>query len=220
VANPFNLRDERGRSDWDRRHALVASWMWSPPWKFGEAWKNTLLGGWTFTGIHSIQSGLPLTFLSGDDVAVDGTYGSQHAFLTGETIGRSHSGRADMVDQFFNTQAFIQPNCAFAPQPGNPTAIEDQNCTPSGIVYSLFGQYGNAGRGILSGPAINSNDFSILKDFAFKERYKVQFRSEFFNVFNQVNFSPPSTQVNSGEFGRILSAQPGRVIQFGLKFLW
>lgn len=220
VANPFNLRDERGRSDWDRRHAFVASWMWSPPWKFGEAWKNTVLGGWTFTGIHSIQSGLPLTFLSGDDVAVDGTYGSQHAFLTGETIGRSHSGRADMVDQFFNTQAFIQPNCAFAPQPGNPTAIEDQNCTPSGIVYSLFGQYGNAGRGILSGPAINSNDFSILKDFAFKERYKVQFRSEFFNVFNQVNFSPPSTAVNSGEFGRILSAQPGRAIQFGLKFLW
>jgi hypothetical protein len=222
VFNPFNLHQERGRSDWDRRHAFVASWLWSPPWKFAEGWKNTLLGGWTFTGIHSIQSGLPITFLSGDDVAVDGTYGDQLAFLTGEPIARSHSSRGDMVSQFFNTNAFVYPNCAFDSDAalGNPQAIEQQNCTPFGIVYSLAGQYGNAGRGILSGPAYNSTDFSVIKDFAFKERYKAQFRSEFFNVFNQVNFDNPTNYVNSGAFGRIRSAGDGRIVQFALKFLW
>ena len=101
-----------------------------------------------------------------------------------------------MVAQFFDPNAFVNPNLL-----------------PRGL-------YGNAGRGILSGPALSSTDFSVLKDFAFKERYKVQFRSEFFNLFNQVNFSNPTTTVSSGAFGRIRSANSGRVVQFALKFIW
>lgn len=220
VANPFDLRDERGRSDWDRRHAFVSSWLWSPQIRFAEGWKNNLLGGWTFTGIHVVQSGLPLTFISGDDVAVDGTFGDQHAFLSGEAIPRDLASRADMVSQFFNTNAFIQPNCGFVPDPGNPQSIEQQDCTPFGIKYSLLGRYGDAGRGILSGPALSLTDFSIIKDITLTERYRLQFRSEFFNVFNQVNFGNPVTRVNSGAFGRIRSAQPGRATQFALKFVW
>ncbi|MGH9327965.1 MAG: carboxypeptidase regulatory-like domain-containing protein, partial [Terriglobia bacterium] len=52
--NPFNLRSMRGRSDWDRRDAFVASYLWSPPFKFSNHWKNELLGGWTLSGITSI----------------------------------------------------------------------------------------------------------------------------------------------------------------------
>jgi len=81
VANPFNLRDERGRSDWDRRHAFVASWLWSPQWKSSSKALNGVLSGWTFTGITTAQSGGPLTFVMGSDVALDGTGagGKQHA---------------------------------------------------------------------------------------------------------------------------------------------
>jgi hypothetical protein len=200
VANPFNLRDERGRSDWDRRHAFVASWLWSPPIKLKNRLANALLGGWTLTGIHTIQSGAPLTFTMGDDVALDGTGGSQHAQLqpnvTTKDIVLSHSSRDEMVNHFFNTAAFV------------PT-----NDVPRGV-------YGDAGRGLINGPAFNNSDFSLLKDFALTERHKVQFRSEFFNAFNQVNFTSVGTAVNSGEFGRITSASDGRVIQFGLKYLW
>ena len=218
VSDPFNLRTERGRSDWDRRHAFVASWLWTPPFKFSEGWKNTLLGGWTLTGITSIQSGLPITFLSGPDVAVDGTFGSQHAFTNGQAIRRDHSGRNDMINNFFNTTAFVDPTCGFDPG----LTIEAQNCTPFGINYSLLGRYGNSGRGILSGPALSNTDFSVLKDFPFRDRYRVQFRSEFFNVFNQVNFGLPDSTVTDGPgaFATIRSASPGRVIQFALKFLW
>ena len=198
VSDPFNLHTERGLSDWDRRHAAVASWVWSPPFKSNEPWKNSLLGGWTFTAITSIESGIPNTFLSGPDVAVDGTYGSQHAFINGQKIALNHSSRGAMVNEFFNTDAFIDPTCGFTPQPGNLQAIEQQNCTPFGIKYSLLGGYGNSGRGILSGPGLSNTDFSVLKDFPFKERYKVQFRSEFFNVFNQVNFGLPDTTVTDG----------------------
>ncbi len=220
VSDPFHLNTERGRSDWDRHHAFVASWVWSPAPQFSEPWKNRMFGDWTFTGIVSLQSGLPLTFVSGQDVAVDGTFDAQHAFLTGAPIGVSHSSRASMIQQFFNPGAFINPNCSFTPQPGNPLSIEQQNCTPFGVNYSLLGQYGNAGRGILSGPAYSNTDFSLMKNIPITERYRLQFRSDFFNAFNQVNFNNPDTTTVDSSLGQILSAQSGRVIQFSLKMFF
>ena len=81
------------------------------------------------------------------------------------------------------------------------------------------GVYGNAGRGLISGPAFNSTDLSALKDFVFREPLRLQFRSEFFNAFNQVNFANPTTGVNSSTFGRIRSTTTSgsRKIQVGAK---
>ena len=136
----------------------------------------------------------------GQDVALDGTGGSQHAQLvSGVTAGQiqiSHPNRAAEVAQFFNTQAFV----------------------PTGQVAP--GTYGNSGRGLISGPGFNNTDMSILKDFALVERLKLQFRVEAFNVFNQVNFDLPNSYVNSDSFGQIRSAQSGRVVQLALKLLW
>jgi hypothetical protein len=200
VANPFDLRQERGRSDWDRRHAFVASWLWQLPFKFDNRLTNALLGGWTLTGITTVQSGLPITFLMGQDVALDGTFGSQHAQLapeiTTKNIVLDHPNRDAFVNQFFNTAAFVPPN----------------DVPP--------GTYGDAGRGLISGPAFSNTDFSILKDFAIREPWRLQFRTEFFNAFNQVNFNNPDSTVTDGTFGVITGARDGRVIQFALKLLW
>jgi hypothetical protein len=159
-----------------------------------------MAAGWTFTGIHTIQSGGPLTFVMGDDVALDGTGGDQHAQLrpgiTRDDIKLDHANRGSMVDRFFNADAFV------------PT-----NQVPRGT-------YGNAGRGLISGPAFNSTDLSLLKDFSLTERVRLQFRSEFFNAFNQVNFTSVTTSVNSSAFGRIRAASDPRIIQFALKLLW
>jgi hypothetical protein len=202
VSNPFDLRSERGRSDWDRRHAFVASWLWTLPFKFSNHVTNTILGGWTLTAIHTIQSGTPLTFTIGQDIALDGTGngGGQHAFLNpGITAGKislSHPDRNAMVTQFFNIAAFVPVDLLPA------------------------GHYGDAGRGLISGPAFNSTDFSVLKDFKFRESLGLQFRTEMFNVLNQVNFNNPDTTQTDSSFGQITSAQDGRVIQFALKLLW
>ena len=200
VADPFDLKQEKGRSDWDRRHAFVASWLYTPPIHFSNGLANSLLGGWTLTGIHTIQSGAPITFYMGTDVALDGTFGNQHAQLvpgaTVKTIELSHPNRAALVNQYFNTAAFV------------PT-----NNVP-------LGTYGNAGRGLISGPGLSSTDVSILKDFILREPVKLQFRTEMFNVFNQVNFNNPDSYVNSGTFGTIRSAQDGRAIQLALKLHW
>src|SRR5204863_2872206 len=201
VSNPFNMRSIRGRANFDRRHAFVASWLWSPPVKFSEHWQNVLLGGWSFSGITTIQSGMPMTFTNGLDVAVNGTLAPQHAFPTGQHIGINHPNRAALVSQFFNTSAFIDPRCSLVlpPPPSvNKQVIEQQNCTPFGIKYNLLGTYGATGRNILSGPALNSTDFAILKEFPLKERYRFEFRSEFFNTLNQVSFKQPDSGVTDG----------------------
>ena len=200
--NPFDLNANRGRSNWDSRNAVVASYLWSPPIKFRQPWENTLLGGWTFSGITSAQSGPPFTVYEGEDVALIGTStalgGTQYAMQTGAPLQLSHPSRGAEVRQFFNTNAFV------------PVSL-----VPAGVI-------GNSGRNIISGPALSNTDFALLKNFAFKERFRAQFRTEAFNIFNQVNFGEPIATVNSGPgvFGSLPSASPGRVLQFALKFLW
>lgn len=83
-----------------------------------------------------------------------------------------------------------------------------------------IGHYGTAGRGIFSGPAMVSTDLAILKDFPVTEQHRLQFRAEFFNLFNQANFNNPVANLSSATYGRITASQPGRAIQFGLKYLW
>jgi hypothetical protein len=100
------------------------------------------------------------------------------------------------VHQFFNTAAFVP------------------------LSQMRLGSYGNAGRNFMNGPALITSDITLMKEFRYRERARVQFRSEFFNAFNQVHFNPPSATVGSGSFGQITSANPGRVVQLALKVLW
>lgn len=205
--NPFSYADNKGRSDFDRKHAFVASWLWSPTWKFGQRWQNAILENWTITGIHMLQSGAPFSIRMGDDVALDGSGSRQRAMLKPNAgpITREHSSRADMIAKYFNTDAFI------------PTSQ-----VPRGV-------YGNSGRNILDRPALINTHFSVIKDFTLTERHRLQFRSEFFNIFNQVvlgssettgSASDPDNTVTSRTFGQIRSAGAAREIQFALKLMW
>jgi hypothetical protein len=224
VTDPFKLNAGQGRSNFDHRHVFVASYLWSPPVKFGSAWANRILGHWTLSGITTLESGPPITFTAGVDTLLSGASGSWEggppAFLSGQPIALNHTSRGAMVQEFFNTSAFVPSTCAFVAQSGNPQVIEQENCTPFGTVYSQLGRYGNAGRGILSGPALSNTDFAILRAFPIGERIRVQFRAEGFNLFNQVNFSNPDSYETDSTFGQILSASSGRVFQFALKLLW
>ena len=164
---------------------------------------------------------------SGLDVAVDGTFAPKHAFINGQSIAMSHPNRSAMISEFFDTNAFVNPSCSYNSTlaTGDPTYIETSNCTPFGVKYNLLGTFSPLGRNTLSGPALNSTDFAILKDISISERFKFQFRSEFFNVFNQVSFNNPDTgELDGAAFGTILGANqttaPARVIQFGLKLFW
>ena len=202
VPNPFNLRAGYGPSDFDRRDSFVVSWLYVLPIHFSNSIANSLLSGWTLTAIQTVESGTPITFYSGQDVALDGTGEQQYAQLkpgaTASTVRISHPSREAEVNEFFNTQAFV------------PTSNE-----PLGI-------YGNASKGFISGPAYANTDASLLKDFTLPQSFRLQFRLESFNTFNQVNFANPNSTVSSGAFGNIQStvAQTGRQLQLALKLLW
>jgi hypothetical protein len=80
-----------------------------------------------------------------------------------------------------------------------------------------FGEFGTAGVGTITGPGLVNFDMGLYKDFAFTEKRRLQFRSEFFNVFNHANLGNPTTTLGSGNYGRITSALDGRIIEFSLR---
>jgi hypothetical protein len=202
VGNPFNIAYDKGRSQYDRRHAMTLSWVWSPTVKLNNALANRVIGGWSVTGLTSIQSGAPVTIVEGTDVALDGTGGAsrQHAQLapgaTVATITVDHPDQNAFISKFFNPAAFVPAN------------------------QVPRGTYGNAGRGIISGPASNSSDLAALKNIALREPFRIQFRAELFNAFNQVTFNAPVSSTTSTTLGRITGAGPGRTIQLALKAIW
>ena len=103
IPNPFDLDSLWGPSILDRRHVVAASWVWSPQRSFSNAISNALLNGWTITGFHRFQSGSPLVFTTGVDVAQNGTLnsGAQYAALmpgaTADDLRRDYSSTEDMV---------------------------------------------------------------------------------------------------------------------------
>jgi hypothetical protein len=202
TANPFDLKQDKGRGDFDHTHVFSVSWLWTQEHKFHSPVLNALLGNWNIGAYHTIQSGGPIAFGLGSDIALNGTgqAGLEHAQLqpgiTYEDVGISHPDRNAFVHQFFNTAAF----------------------TP--LAQMKPGTYGNAGRNFMNGPALINTDFTLMRDFPIREQMKVQLRGEFFNAFNQVHFSPPNTTVGSGSFGQITAANPGRVIQVAAKLIW
>ncbi len=104
------------------------------------------------------------------------------------------------VDQFLNTAAFVVPPA---------------------------GQFGTAGRNIITGPGYANLDLGLFKNTYIGDRYRVQFRAEFFNLTNHPNFAQPSRTFPGATFGRILNtrtpagdAGSARQIQLGLKLYW
>jgi hypothetical protein len=204
IGDPFNLRYDKGLSIYNHTHVANASWLWTQSHKFQQPAVNYLLKDWSVGAFHTIQSGAPVNIIFGTDQALDGTGQGQnynHAQLapgmTYANIAIDHPDRNAFVNQFFNTAAFVP------------------------IANVPKGTYGNMGRNVIRGPALNNTNFTLLRDLAIREPLRAQLRGEFFNAFNQVDFSNPTNSVSSASFGRILStAQPGRVIQVALKFIW
>jgi hypothetical protein len=96
-----------------------------------------------------------------------------------------------MISQFFNTAAFVR-----APQ------------------YT----FGNAGTGTIEGPGLQTVDLSLYKDFAIRERARIQFRAEAFNSLNRANFDVPGTTFGTAGFGVITGTTTSpRQLQLGLR---
>ncbi|MDZ7637178.1 MAG: TonB-dependent receptor [Bryobacterales bacterium] len=195
LANPFDARASKGRSDFDRRHSVVASAIYTPPvFKEEKGFLGRVFGGWSISGITTLQSGTPVTATTNQNTALDGTtcQSAYHPDIVGE-IARDHASKDDMLAQFFNRSAFALPS---------------------------LGRYGTAARNMFSGPGLVSVDSALLKDINVSETMRFQLRGEFTNLFNRANFNNPIGQLANPRYGQITGAGPGRAVQLGLKFLW
>jgi hypothetical protein len=188
--DPFNFRQNRGRSNFDLPHRFVTSFIWQLPALANSAAPvRYLLGGWETNGILTLQAGRPLTIISGRDNSQTGT-NQDRANLVGDPSLSSDRTRDEVIGRFFNTAAFAQ----------NPA-----------------GTFGTSGRNIVDGPGDATVDFGLVKGIAVTERVRLQIRGEFFNLLNRVNLGNPNTNASSVQFGRITSAGSPRVVQVALK---
>jgi hypothetical protein len=197
--NPANLRQERGPLDTQLAHSFVLSEIWDLPYgrgrRFGSNLNpvvNTILGGWSLGGILTLTTGRPFNVTVNGDPANSGQ--TDRANLVGDPNAVPGGRR---VAEFFNTAAF-QANQPFT--------------------------YGNLGRNAMIGPGFSNLDCSLMKEatpFTIKDQpVDVQFRWEFFNIFNHPNFGFPGGTLGTPTFGQLTSANDGRKMQVGLKFIF
>jgi hypothetical protein len=205
--NPFDLSAEHGRSLFDARHRLVISYQWDLPFfNHAQGWYARVLGGWQVNGITTFQTGTPFTVYDSAGVSAQGG---------APEISGFPSDRPDLIgDPSRGTCASNGAHTGAAQCWFNPSAFQRLDAT------ARIGQFGNAGRNIVTGPGVQQWDFSALKNFRFTETKSLQFRTELFNIFNHANFGVPVNDMNSPGVGQIQTSQPGRLVQFALKFLF
>ncbi len=218
-----NTRAERGLSDFNTKHRFVLSSVYDLP--FGRRWaqrpglRKRFLDNWQASGILTAQTGSPFTVnlaasQAGSAVTAFGNPYRPDLIANPMKPGPvtanpdpkchatvSHGGTAaDTVQQpgsWFNTCAFAQP---------------------------AAGQFGSAGRNILTGPGITNIDFALAKNISLHtEGHRLQLRGEFFNLLNHPNLDIPNHVFGTANFGEVLSAnaygnKPPRQIQLGLKY--
>jgi len=189
--NSYNLRAERGRSDFDIRQRFTLSYAYDLPVFKGHRWT----AGWQSFGVLTFQTGQPFTVALLPDNDNTNTGISQLGF-----------GAND------------RPNVVGNPRFANPTPQEWFNTAAFAI--PPYGQFGNAGRNILDGPGLQAVNLSMLKNTAVTERLNLQFRTEFFNALNRTNLNLPDNFVGSPTYGQVISAQDRRRIQFAFKLLF
>lgn len=168
-----------------------------------------VVNGWGLSGTLSWQTGFPFSIFSGVDNSLSGMLGDRADLAVANVqqavlgSGRSHAAE---VQEWFNTNAFV-PNA--------------------------MGTFGDTGKNILRGPRFFDADLAAVKNAKINERLSLEFRAEFFNAFNNVNFGRPDGNLADigTTYGEITgmagsssantygTAQP-RAIQFALKFLF
>jgi hypothetical protein len=191
--NPFYRAFDYGRSRDDLGQSLKLSSIWEIPKMPFTGVAGGVLNGWGLTANVFWRGGFPFNIRSGKDNSLSGLGRDRPDFI-GTDIhdaeldsGRSHG---ELISKFFDTSLFVQ---------------------------NAVGTYGNTGKNVLLGPRFFNTDLGVTKSIRVKERVGVQFRAEFFNVFNNVNFRLPNSRLTSSSFGTITSAYDPRILQLALK---
>jgi hypothetical protein len=240
AGNQLDNRANRGVSAFDRSHRFVLSYLWDlpqPAFAVTARASRGLLSNWHVAGIVTAMSGLPIDIVDLGAGSLYGLNNGNNALARPNWApGASRSTATSNIPAgyFFNPVAFARPyvQAGQAIPSSNGSAVAG----PVPPLRQLGTDIGNVGRNVLRGPRQTNVDFSIIKRFQVAESKNIEFRAEFFNLFNHVNLANPIGNFNAvpsrsidqntgriigdpGEFGRITSTSNNpRLIQFALKF--
>jgi hypothetical protein len=194
--NFSNYRLSRALSSYDVTHNFVASYNWAVPFDrlFSNAPKR-LTQGWNFVGISRFSTGFPITMAqsAGDDS------------LTG-----------DSGNDTPNVIGPVQIQNPHLPGPNGPNTY----FLPDAFAPETYGGFGTANRRFIHGPGILNTDFALEKNVALTESMAVQFRGEFFNIFNHTQFMNPIGDFSNSTFGVVTNARDPRIGQVSMKLIW
>jgi hypothetical protein len=186
------LAREKGDALFDVRHRVVVSFGYElPDLRERGVATRLVLGGWQLNGIVQGQTGFPLTVIEPNNISL--TSLTNRPNMTCDP----NVGAAPATAQWFNTSCFQRLTL-----PANA------------------GQVGDEPRNAVRGPGFKRTDVSLFKNFAVAGGQRVQLRIELFNVFNQVRFGQPGATIGSPTFGMITTAEDGRVVQLGVKYIF
>jgi hypothetical protein len=190
-----------GLVSFDRTHRLVASYIYSfPTLKTGSRFFQGVLNGWSMAGVTTFQSGRPLTIGYTNSTSAYGVSSDRASFASGCTsASAAKSGSVnDRIDLYLNSTCFTAP--AVIGSDGKAT------------------DFGNTGVGILRGPDQRNTDLSFIKQTKIRESVGLEFRAEFFNIFNTTQFANPATTFGASGFGAITrTSVASRIGQLALK---
>jgi len=192
---PFDPRRSIALCNFDVTQNFVFSYNWLLPFDklVSAGWTKKLVGGWSLSGITNFATGLPITLTENDDNALIGA-GAVPVDVPNYTPGH----------------VLVDTN----PRHGNPYF------NTSLFSNEQLGQIGNSRRRFFHGPGLNNFDMALAKTTRITESKELQLRFEAFNLFNHAQFSNPTGEINSSQFGLVTSARPARILQIGLKFLF
>ena len=226
-----NISGNRALSDLDRRHRLSVSFVYELPVPKTGIFGSQAFQGWSFGGLLTLQSGQPFTAGDGFVGGAYGGTGGTPLAVCGSTRVTASPGDAPLAT--CTPGAPTNPLAAQTSGPIqrrldyyiNPNFFSNPPPVPfAGDAFSNgFGTPGM--RNIYRGPFQENVDFSVMKNFHIAERHQVQFRTDFFNIFNHPVFSIPTCPSCGDLFGSPLNFSkitqtviPARLIQFGLKY--
>jgi len=203
----YNLKLEKAPASFDRPHMFKAYMQWDVPFGKGRAYSssnvlvNGVLGGWAVSGIFNYFSGGPLGFGGASSPMPNGWNGGQRPNIAagqmkaaGYDKGQfNFANTAASADTYLNKSLFSDPA---------PLTLGD-----SAVRYGSIRGFGTI-----------SEDFGLLKNFRFAERYRFQIRSEFLNLFNRHQLGGINTTITSPLFGQVTSVSGNRSIQLGMRF--
>jgi hypothetical protein len=226
IGNQNDPHARWGPDGFVRPQRLVLSYLYNIPGPTNHfSTAGRFLAGWGISGVTTIQSGDRLTLTIEDannafGITGAGLNGLPAEIAPGCTAGQlATSGSIESrLNHYFNAACITSPPIIGAPEPpplANPTLC---GAAPTCRQATAFG---NAGPGLVAGPNQVNFDFAVLKrtPIGSNEARNLEFRAEFFNLFNHPQFMDPTTLVQSPAFGVIGSTvASARIIQFALKF--